>query len=151
MALRDHALSETNPFRAKESAKPAPAPAAQPDYSEDDDKVITADQIRAGRALLDWTRQELAAVCDVGEATIARIETGTIDPKASSLRTIAEALAARGVELIPAMDGKGDGVRFTLPRGSRLPVVKPDVPKRGAKPAATKAAKPRRAKQDVKL
>lgn len=151
MALRDYASGETNPFRAKATARPAPGPAAQPDSSEDDDKVITADQIRAGRALLDWTRQELAAVCDVGEATIARIETGTIDPKASSLRTIAEALAARGVELIPAMDGKGDGVRFALPRGSRLPVVKPEVPKRGAKTAASKPVKPRRSKQDSKL
>lgn len=139
MALRDHAAAETNPFRAKAAPAPAAAPPAPPVSSEDEDTVITADQIRAGRALLDLTRAQLAVLSDVGEATIARIETGTIDPKQSTIKAVVDALAGFGVELIPAIDGKGDGARFTLPADKRPPVVKPEIAKRGAKPATAKA------------
>ncbi len=37
---------------------------------------LTAKQIKAARAMLDWSRAELAAACDVSEANIIRLEAG---------------------------------------------------------------------------
>lgn len=70
-----------------------------------------------------------------------RIEAGASDTKASSLRAIEATLADAGVELVHASDGKGEGVRFTLPLAIRPYVEPPIVPDK-----ATKGAKPRKAK-----
>lgn len=130
MALRNYAAAESNPYRARVQSPLEVEPPPQAETAEDQADVITAEQIRAGRALLDWTRQELAVVSKVGEATIARIETGTIDPKASSLSAIETALSSVGVEIIPAIDGKGEGVRWAAPRSQRKEIPRPDVPKK---------------------
>lgn len=74
-----------------------------------------------------------------------RIEAGASDTKASSLRAIEATLAAAGIEIVHAGDGKGEGVRFALPLAIRPYVEPPIVPEKG-----TKAAKPRRTKARAK-
>ena len=74
--------------------------------------AITPAQIRAARGLLDWSQQELAEAAGLQRPAVNRIEKGTADPRASTLQRIEEALLAAGVETVPPIDGKGDGVRF---------------------------------------
>lgn len=72
---------------------------------------IDAQQSRAARALLDWSRKELAAHADVGERTIIDFERGARSPIPATLAAIQRALEAAGVEFIPA-NGGGPGVRL---------------------------------------
>lgn len=128
MAIPYDQSIETNPFRAREVSKPAKeakAPALDaarskpaPDRSMDESAtLVTARQIRAGRALLGWSQKQLSDAAKVGPATIARIELGTIDPKASSLKAIADALRGAGVRLFDDSDGIGEGARMAKPDG----------------------------------
>jgi transcriptional regulator with XRE-family HTH domain len=70
-------------------------------------------QIRAARALIGWSAQDLANASSVGVATIRRAElkdseTGMTAPNSAAIRT---ALEAAGVEFIPE-NGGGAGVRL---------------------------------------
>ncbi|MFQ3456936.1 helix-turn-helix domain-containing protein [Bradyrhizobium sp. UFLA01-814] len=78
--------------------------------------MITARQIRAARALLGWTQQELADRAIVALNAVARIERGSSDPRASTINAIEVALKKAGVEFITA-DQKGEGVRLKSPKG----------------------------------
>jgi DNA-binding XRE family transcriptional regulator len=60
--------------------------------------TLTPAQVRAGRALLDWTRKELSAEAGISPETIKNIERGTFNPMADTLRKIIAAFAAKGVE-----------------------------------------------------
>jgi transcriptional regulator with XRE-family HTH domain len=55
--------------------------------------MITARQIRAARALLGWTQQDLADKAIVAINAIARIERGSSDPRASTTNAIEAALS----------------------------------------------------------
>lgn len=59
---------------------------------------LTPAQLRAGRALLDWTRKELSAEAGISPETIKNIERGIFHPMADTLQKIVSAFAARGVE-----------------------------------------------------
>jgi transcriptional regulator with XRE-family HTH domain len=72
---------------------------------------ITGAQIRAARALFDWSRETLAARCRCTVRTLARIEAGENAPRSSTLAAIRAALEAAGVEFI-AENGGGAGVRL---------------------------------------
>jgi len=61
---------------------------------------LTPAQLRAGRALLDWTRKELSAESGLSPETIKNIERGTFNPMADSLQKIVIAFAAKGVEFM---------------------------------------------------
>lgn len=74
--------------------------------------VITADQCRAGRSLLNWTQDQLATNAVVSRATITDFESNTRQPMKNNLRSIADCMFAAGIEFIPEEDGKGVGVRF---------------------------------------
>lgn len=73
---------------------------------------ISADQCRAGRGLLNWTQEQLAANAFVSRATIADFESNSRQPLTNNLRSIADSMFAAGVEFIPEKDASGDGVRF---------------------------------------
>jgi transcriptional regulator with XRE-family HTH domain len=75
-------------------------------------KDITPEQIRAARALLDWSRENLANVSGVTVRTLARIESAQTVPRDSTLEALAQALEHAGVEFIPA-NGGGPGVRLS--------------------------------------
>lgn len=76
-------------------------------------KVLTSDQIRAGRALIRWSAEDLARESGVGLSTIRRMELAEGVPAASArnLAAIQEALERAGVQFI-AKNGGGPGVRL---------------------------------------
>ena len=79
----------------------------------DDFKKITPGQIRAARALLKISAQELADAASVGVATLRRAENDDSDieitpANANAIRT---ALEDYGIEFIPE-NGGGSGVRL---------------------------------------
>ena len=77
--------------------------------------VISAAQMRAARALLDWTQTELAQKAGVSQATIKRME-GPEGPGRSTahiVATVTKILEDAGVEFLTAgKDGTGEGVRL---------------------------------------
>jgi transcriptional regulator with XRE-family HTH domain len=76
--------------------------------------MITARQIRAARALLGWTQQQLADAAIVSFGAVTRLERGEVDPRVSTMTAIQGALVKAGVEFLPAGD-KGEGVRLIKP------------------------------------
>ena len=73
---------------------------------------ITIAQIRAARALLDWTQTDLAAAARIALPTVKRYETGIRTPIPVIMAAVRRALEDAGVEFIPAKSGKGVGVRL---------------------------------------
>jgi len=80
-----------------------------PRYVMSDD--IHPGQLRAARALIGWTRDELANKAGTTERTIARIEEGDSSPRVRTAAAIRAALEAAGVEFIPENGGR-PGVRL---------------------------------------
>jgi transcriptional regulator with XRE-family HTH domain len=75
-------------------------------------KEISIAQIRAARALLDWTQADLATSAKIALPTVKRYETGTRTPIPAIMVAIRRALEDAGIEFIPAKSGKGVGVRL---------------------------------------
>lgn len=69
--------------------------------------MISARQIRAARALLDWPQETLAEKSGVTDKTISNIEKGKTEARGDTARAIQEALENYGVEFLP-----NDGVRM---------------------------------------
>ena len=75
-------------------------------------KDILPEQLRAARALLDWTREDLANVSGITVRTLARIESSQTMPRQATLEALAAALETAGIEFIPE-NGGGPGVRLS--------------------------------------
>ena len=75
--------------------------------------MITSGQIRAARALLDWTVQKLADESSLGFTTIVRMESanGVPPSQAKTLDAVQTTLEAAGVEFIGS-PGDRPGVRL---------------------------------------
>ncbi|NIA68127.1 helix-turn-helix transcriptional regulator [Pelagibius litoralis] len=73
----------------------------------------TRAQLRAARALLDWTQSDLAERCGLTSRSIHRLEDGDgiLATKVETLHKLQAALEAAGVIFIPA-NGGGSGVRL---------------------------------------
>lgn len=71
-------------------------------------------QLRAARALVGWTRDELAAAAGTTSRTLARLEAGETEARTSTARAIRTALESAGVIFI-AENGGGPGVRLRKP------------------------------------
>jgi transcriptional regulator with XRE-family HTH domain len=84
-------------------------------------KQITAAQIRAARALLRWSAEDLARAAVLGVATVRRAELaeGEIPMTAANNLAVRRALEAAGVEFIDR-NGGGEGVRFKTRRRSSV-------------------------------
>ena len=67
--------------------------------------MLSIEQIRAGRALLDWSQSDLADRAGLSVTGIARLENGTHKPNQSTLDKIHTAFTSAGLEFID------DGVR----------------------------------------
>lgn len=80
--------------------------------------MLTPAQLRAARALLGWSQEELATRCAGSgtSATIKRFETGKSDPKQSTLIAWRRALSKGGVVFIDGDDKTGPGVRLREPQ-----------------------------------
>lgn len=73
--------------------------------------MISPAQCRAARALLSWTREQLAEASRVSKMTLADFETAKRQPYDRTLTDIQQALEEAGVEFIE-QNGSGAGVRF---------------------------------------
>ncbi|WP_449233561.1 helix-turn-helix domain-containing protein [Azospirillum doebereinerae] len=71
--------------------------------------MITPRQTRAARALLGWSRQELADRALVSLSTVRRMEEAERDIRMSSIESVRKALEAAGVEFSNRGD---DGIRL---------------------------------------
>lgn len=78
-----------------------------------------AEQLRAGRALLDWSQDQLAEEANVGVATIRRMESqsGLIGGSSRSVWALQEALERGGVVFLNDEDDLGPGVRLAKRAG----------------------------------
>lgn len=68
---------------------------------------------RAGRALVDWTQEELAIEAGVCRSTVREFENGNHDLQRAKADAIVEAFRQAGVEFL-ASDSQGPGVRLKL-------------------------------------
>jgi transcriptional regulator with XRE-family HTH domain len=73
--------------------------------------MITAEQCRAARGLLNWSQQDLAQHAGIGVVTVHQFEAGASQPRRATLDVIRRAFEAGGVEFIDA-NGGGPGVRL---------------------------------------
>jgi transcriptional regulator with XRE-family HTH domain len=68
--------------------------------------AVNAAQLRAARAMLQWTSTELARRSRIHRRTICKLEKGEAQPQRKTLTAIVGALSAGGVEFT------GGGVRL---------------------------------------
>jgi len=73
--------------------------------------IITPAQVRAARAMLQISRQDLSKGAKVAERTISDFETGRRNPIPATLTAIKTALEVAGVIFIEE-NGDGPGVRL---------------------------------------
>jgi len=69
--------------------------------------MITGSQLRAARALLDWTQEELAAASGVTERTIRSLEDGKSRPFERTLDRLRHAVEGAGITFLETQTGIG--------------------------------------------
>ncbi len=79
--------------------------------------VILASQCKAARAMLGWSRRDLAEAARMAERTVVDFERGARAPHERTLIDIKRALEDAGIEFIDE-NGGGVGVRFRERSGS---------------------------------
>src|SRR4051812_40144713 len=67
--------------------------------------MISPAQLRAARALLDWTRADFGTAADISPETIRNIETARFQPAAETVRKITLAFAKGGVGFFDYLGG----------------------------------------------
>ncbi len=90
-------------------------------------RPVTGSQLRAARALVRWSVDDLAESSRVAVAAITRgeAEDGPISLTAAEARALRRALEGAGVEFI-AENGGGVGVRFSKRNGRPDEGLRPD-------------------------
>lgn len=85
---------------------------------------VSIRQVKAARALLGWSQEELARAAEVSIPTIKRLEAneGELGGRSETGHKIREALKKAGVEFIDE-NGGGAGVRLRKP-GGKAPKTK---------------------------
>lgn len=78
--------------------------------------MITPRQIRAARALLGWSQQELADRAIISLNALVRLENEKVDPRLSTVTAIENTLRKAGIEFLGS-DAAGEGVRIVGGRG----------------------------------
>lgn len=79
---------------------------------DQEEALVTADQLRAARALLGLSQGKLAERTGLSSMTIKRAEgAGKPPPSGATIETIRSVLESAGVEFIPE-NGGGAGVRL---------------------------------------
>lgn len=67
--------------------------------------MISPAQLRAARALLDWTRAAFGSAAGISPETIRNIETSRFEPAAETVRKITLAFAKEGVGFFDSLRG----------------------------------------------
>lgn len=88
--------------------------------------MITPEQCRAARGLLDWSQSRLADVAQVGRQTVVDFERGERNPREGSLKAMRKALECERVEFLFSAD-LGPAVRLR-PSIWRLAPINPSSP-----------------------
>lgn len=85
--------------------------------------MISSEQVRAGRALLNWQASDLAHAAKLSLATIERLEAppGPLAADASVVEALRGALEAAGLDFIDE-NGGGMGVRLKRPDGGAIAI-----------------------------
>ena len=81
--------------------------------------MISALQLRAARALLEWNQKDLSRASGLSLPTIQRMENPKFGPgrsSAANVDAVQKALESAGVEFI-SENGGGAGVRLAKPAG----------------------------------
>jgi transcriptional regulator with XRE-family HTH domain len=73
--------------------------------------MVTPEQCRAARGLLDWSQQDLANQAGIGIVTVRQIEAGLTEPRRSTLVVVRQAFEQGGIDFIDE-NGGGPGVRL---------------------------------------
>lgn len=77
----------------------------------EDASSVTGSQIRAARALLGISAQDLAVRAKLSRGTIQRAENGTTEITAGNLARVIETLEKLGIRFLES-NGEGPGVRL---------------------------------------
>jgi transcriptional regulator with XRE-family HTH domain len=83
-----------------------------------DEMMILPEQSRAARALLDWSRGDLASRSGVSVAALADFEAGKRQPYERTLADVRRALESAGVIFV-SENGEGPGVRLRKDSGAK--------------------------------
>jgi predicted transcriptional regulator len=77
---------------------------------------VSIRQIKAARALLDWSQEKLAVAAEISVPTIKRLEAedGPLGGRGQTVEKILKSMEAAGVEFIDE-NGGGPGVRLRKP------------------------------------
>lgn len=81
--------------------------------------MLTPSQLRAARALVGWSREDLAKKSGVGAPTVKDFELNGSDPRQGTVHKWQRALEAAGVRFIDADDQDGPGVRLRGAKAKR--------------------------------
>jgi transcriptional regulator with XRE-family HTH domain len=81
--------------------------------------MILPAQLRAARALLGWSREDLAERSGIGAGTIKDFEIEKSDPKQGTVHKWRRALEAAGVEFTDETETSGPGVRLKKQAGKK--------------------------------
>jgi predicted transcriptional regulator len=79
--------------------------------------MVTPREVRAARAFLGWTRQQLADRAIVALNTVIRLEQGVVDSRSSTLESVRRALEAAGIEFLSLRE-ESEGIRVRPSHGS---------------------------------
>jgi predicted transcriptional regulator len=79
--------------------------------------MVTPREVRAARAFLGWTRQQLADRAVVALNTVIRLEQGIVDSRSSTLESIRRALEAAGIEYLSLRE-ESEGIRIRRKGGA---------------------------------
>jgi transcriptional regulator with XRE-family HTH domain len=81
---------------------------------------VSVNQVKAARALLDWSQERLAEESGVSIPTVKRLEaiSGVLGGRADTSDKIRSALERAGIQFIDE-NGGGVGVRLRRPEGGR--------------------------------
>jgi transcriptional regulator with XRE-family HTH domain len=71
--------------------------------NEQNRTIVNAGQIRAARALLNWSQEDLASLANLSIATIRKIESGHISPRDKTMDAIRTAMEQAKIEFLPPM------------------------------------------------
>jgi len=71
--------------------------------------TITANQIRAARALLGWTQEQLSEATDLSLTVLNNVEREAVNPRHATLEKIQIALESGGIEILGGEQNTPDG------------------------------------------
>ncbi|MDP1607469.1 MAG: XRE family transcriptional regulator [Rhodocyclaceae bacterium] len=80
--------------------------------------MIDGRQVRAARAMLGWSREELLAAAGISMSALLRMEGALADSRSSTLNKVVKALNQAGIEFVTREDG---GIGVVLRAGQTRP------------------------------